>query len=179
MHTGDLIENPRTGQRLVVRQLGDRTSPLLLEAVDPPGCPRSPRHVHPNQEESFEVLSGQLSVDLNGTLRRLSPGESITIPRGVPHAAWNAGAEPMRMLWESRPGLRTAEFFDGLYGLARRKHTQSAAAHLAHTIRLMRDFAPEVHVTWPPLPIQSLLFQTLAGAERFIPSLRLSTTRTH
>ena len=43
-------------------------------------------HHHPNSDECFLVLEGELEIDLaDGQTFRLSPGEAFTIPAGVIH----------------------------------------------------------------------------------------------
>jgi hypothetical protein len=49
-----------------------------------------------------------------GTERSYGTGESFEVPAGTPHQM--TAEEPTRMRWEVRPALRTAEFFERLYG---------------------------------------------------------------
>ena len=44
-----------------------------------------PDHVHPRQEERFEVLSGKLGLRVEGVERVLGEGEAITAPAGSAH----------------------------------------------------------------------------------------------
>ena len=73
-----------------------------------------PEHLHPRQVERFEVLEGTMRTIIDGTERRYEPGEMFEVPAGTPHQM--AGEGPARMRWEVRPALRTAEFFERLYG---------------------------------------------------------------
>jgi quercetin dioxygenase-like cupin family protein len=50
---------------------------------------RTPLHVHPNTDETFFVVSGELTVFVGGELRNLGPGDFALIPRGTPHAQGN------------------------------------------------------------------------------------------
>jgi hypothetical protein len=51
---------------------------------------------------------------VDGEERTYGPGEAFDVPPGTPH---QMGAdEPTRMRWEVRPAMRTAEFFERLYG---------------------------------------------------------------
>ncbi|WP_162562473.1 cupin domain-containing protein [Salinigranum rubrum] len=76
-------------------------------------------HVHPEQDEDLEVVSGRLGVVVDGDRRVLSVGESVTIPKGTPHRFWNAGPDALHVVGEVRPALRTEEFMRVTYGLAR------------------------------------------------------------
>ena len=43
------------------------------------------RHSHPDTDEFFQVLAGELVIRLDDTEVRLGPGQSYVVPRGVPH----------------------------------------------------------------------------------------------
>lgn len=45
-----------------------------------------PNHYHKVKEESFQVLSGTLSLTLDGVTKDVKTGEVITVERGTPHA---------------------------------------------------------------------------------------------
>ncbi len=42
-------------------------------------------HKHDNEDEFFHVVSGRLTIDLEGRVVDLGPGQGFTIPRGVVH----------------------------------------------------------------------------------------------
>jgi mannose-6-phosphate isomerase-like protein (cupin superfamily) len=92
--------------------------PLTVEAEFAPGA-RSARHVHPHQEESYEVLSGVLDLLVDGRWRRLQPGESIRIPKGAVHAFCNSAKTTTRTLNTHDPGLRTQEYLERMEQLIR------------------------------------------------------------
>jgi quercetin dioxygenase-like cupin family protein len=92
---------------------------LVVEARWGASGSAPPGHFHPDQDEHFEVLEGQLSVRVDGEERTLEPGETIDIPRGTVHRMWNGGQVPARALWRTEPAGRTAEWFAALDGLQR------------------------------------------------------------
>jgi quercetin dioxygenase-like cupin family protein len=73
---------------------------LLVEA---PGY-RTPVHVHHLTDETFYVLSGRLTLHVNGAATVLGAGDYAFIPRGTPHAQGNTGTEPTRVLLIVSPG---------------------------------------------------------------------------
>jgi quercetin dioxygenase-like cupin family protein len=104
------------GHSLLLVKTADETGGELLEMEasysGEAGMP--PEHLHPNQAERFEVLEGTMRAIVDGEERVYEVGESFEVPPGTPH---QMGAEgPARMRWEVRPALRTAEFFERLYG---------------------------------------------------------------
>jgi mannose-6-phosphate isomerase-like protein (cupin superfamily) len=102
--------------RLRLIQTANETGGELLEMeasyTGEAGMP--PAHLHPNQAEHFEVLEGSMRAIVDGEERVYGAGESFDVPAGTPHQM--AAEGPTRMRWEVRPALRTAEFFERLYG---------------------------------------------------------------
>ena len=104
------------GHTLRLIQTGDETDGELLamEASYTGEAGMPPEHLHPQQAEHFEVLEGSMRAIVDGEERVYGAGEIIDVPVGTPH---QMGADqPTRMRWEVRPALRTAEFFERLYG---------------------------------------------------------------
>jgi quercetin dioxygenase-like cupin family protein len=87
---------------------------LEMEATYSGEAAMPPRHLHPNQAERFEILEGEMRAVIDGEEQRFGVGESFEVPVGIPHQM--AAQGPTRMRWEVRPALRTAEFFERLYG---------------------------------------------------------------
>jgi quercetin dioxygenase-like cupin family protein len=46
----------------------------------------TPLHLHPNEDETFYVLEGELLLHVDGEEHRLGPEGAAVVPRGVPHA---------------------------------------------------------------------------------------------
>ena len=53
-------------------------------------------HVHPNCEEVIYVLAGEVEHTLGEQSTRLSAGDLIVVPRGIPHRLTNVGATAVR-----------------------------------------------------------------------------------
>jgi quercetin dioxygenase-like cupin family protein len=110
-HAGQEIEAPN-GFRLRIEQLDKEM--LVMEASYGGDGSLPPEHFHPRQEERFEVIEGDIRAIVDGEERRYGPGDTFEVPAGSRH---QMGAEtPARLRWEVRPSLRTAEFFERLYG---------------------------------------------------------------
>lgn len=94
-----------------LRVITSTPSALVVDATWAHGPP--PRaHFHPEQPESFQLLEGALTVELDGSPPLLlRPGESLEVPARAVHRMWNAGSEPTRATWEITPRLRTEEMF--------------------------------------------------------------------
>ncbi len=163
------IHNPRTGQRMrFLRTSADTDGALLrIETVNPPTAVAEPMHIHPRQESRAEIVSGTLKFLVDGTERRLGPGEAITIGAGTPHNFVNDGDEDAVAIQEFRPALRTAEFFEALFELARRGELdEHGKPTLLRFAVLGPAFADEIRVLSPPWPVQRAAFALLAPIAR-------------
>ena len=77
-----------------------------------PGSPFPPAHFHPSQDEYFEIEVGAMVFVVDGEEKTVRAGESIDIPRGTSHKARNGSADdPAVVRWETRPALRSEEFY--------------------------------------------------------------------
>jgi quercetin dioxygenase-like cupin family protein len=92
---------------------------LEVEALYAPEGHAPPKHFHPDQDEHFEVLEGELRTRVDGTEQMLSAGETIDIPRGAVHQMWNPAGEPARVVWRTTPRLRTERWFRAIDRLHR------------------------------------------------------------
>jgi mannose-6-phosphate isomerase-like protein (cupin superfamily) len=88
----------------------------VLASYRPHGSP-PPAHLHPDQDESFEVLEGEMRALVDGEELRLAAGAEIDIRRGQVHQMWNPAEVEARVRWKTRPALRTEEWFRTLDSL--------------------------------------------------------------
>ncbi len=58
----------------------------------------APPHTHSREDEFSYVLEGTVGVKLGNQEFLVSRGSYIVKPRGIPHAFWNPGPEPARLL---------------------------------------------------------------------------------
>ena len=105
----------------------------IMELVTVPES-GSPYHIHHNEDESFQILSGTLTVYLDGRRIEAGPGSFVFIPRGLRHAFMNRGAEVVRSLVVLSPaGLEG--FFDTL-GSVEAPQDREGFGALAHQYNL-------------------------------------------
>lgn len=70
----------------------------------------TPLHVHPAQDEIFYVLEGSYVFQVGDETYQLSVGESIFLPRKVPHA-WTQVANKGKMMVILQPAGKLENFF--------------------------------------------------------------------
>ncbi|MCX5518664.1 cupin domain-containing protein [Kaistia defluvii] len=69
----------------------------LVEQIIPPGF-TSPWHVHHDEDESFFVMAGEITVYASGRARIVGAGQFAFGPRALPYGFRVTGAEPARLL---------------------------------------------------------------------------------
>jgi mannose-6-phosphate isomerase-like protein (cupin superfamily) len=120
IHAGDVIENPVTGERIVFHKSSRETNgeAVVFETFVQPDGFVAAAHVHPKQEERFEVVSGRLGLKMGGDEIVAGPGEGVTISAGTPHRFWNAGEDEVRFRCEVRPALQFEQLLETMFALA-------------------------------------------------------------
>ncbi|MDR0361002.1 MAG: cupin domain-containing protein [bacterium] len=122
---GPVIDNPQTGERMVIRRSTTDTGGSLFafELFLAPDGHVPGAHVHPFQEERFRVVRGHMRF-LHG-LRHVGagPGETVTVTPGTIHRFQNAGDEEAHVIVEVRPALRMEELLRTTADLAREGRT--------------------------------------------------------
>ena len=91
-------------------------SSFAFETLDPPGT-GVPPHVHPTQDEHIYILEGMFTLYLDGEWETAGPGDTVLMPKGLPHAYYNRGENIARGLFWVSPAGRLAELFDKLHDL--------------------------------------------------------------
>jgi mannose-6-phosphate isomerase-like protein (cupin superfamily) len=128
------------------------------EARYPPGSRQPPYHCHPRQEERFSILEGALLFHVDGADRTVRTGEQIDIPRGAFHWARNPHGQAALALWETRPALRTADFFQAMARATRGR----PRPRLVDAAAILSEYRDEFRLARPPALVQRILFPCLA-----------------
>ncbi len=168
---GSEIINPRTGQRMKFLKTGRDTNGELLriECFNSPSGVKEPEHIHPFQENRFEIISGSLKFCIAGQERSAEPGDFISIPPKIPHFFWNGSNQEAHYIQEFRPALHSEQFFETLFGLAREgKLNEQGTANLFQMSVIIPTFWNEIRVTKPPEIVQSLLFSILGPVAKLL-----------
>jgi quercetin dioxygenase-like cupin family protein len=167
---GTEIESPQTGERLIFLSTADSSKGQLFRAelIVKPGPYVVRAHIHPSQEESFVVLAGAYGYRIGERTGIAQPGETLVCPVGVSHSQWNAGDGMMRIYYEHRPALTSAEvFFETQFGLSRDgKLSPKGDINLLQGAVLLQEVDDFIRISTPPLAVQKTLFPVLAALGR-------------
>ena len=171
IRSGDIIENPVTGERLTFIKAAADTGGeyVLVEAELRPDAAVAAAHVHPFQSEAFEVLEGR--VEFTDGRRKIvdGPGETVTVEPGRRHRFANAGEGISRFRCEVRPALGFERFIQTMYGLAADGKTSKKGMPSPLRLAVIANaHFDDVRLPYVPAPLQKLALLAGAAAGRLL-----------
>lgn len=122
-----IVVGPVPVQFKVLPQDTDGDMAAFVSANNVPGF-GPPLHVHHSIDEFFCVLAGEFAFQVGADQTRLRPGDTILIPRNVPHAFDCVSAQPGKLLVTMQPANRMDDFFRQLALLLPTSGTPDPAA---------------------------------------------------
>lgn len=116
---GQILTNPKNGDTFeftaTARDTGG-THVSMLASVSRRGK-SLPDHFHTMQEETFEVISGELTILKDGEKYILGEGETMVLEKGIPHNHFNDSDEMVVYRQTVRPALDFEYLIENLVGL--------------------------------------------------------------
>jgi mannose-6-phosphate isomerase-like protein (cupin superfamily) len=151
--SSQVITNPLSGEQITIRATAADTGGRVLEweLLLAPGGKVPSTHAHPEQEECFTVLAGQMRFRVAGRRVIAGPGDTVRIPPGTVHHFANPGRVPARVAVRTAPALSMQGLLETAAALAQDQH--AAARRLPRLIDLalfMREFEREVRAPYLP-----------------------------
>ncbi|HEX5909440.1 MAG TPA: cupin domain-containing protein [Thermoleophilaceae bacterium] len=156
-YAGQTIENPVSGETIRFEQTAADTNGELLafEVELTPDGHVPGMHVHPEQEERFEVLAGTMKFRKGFKTVVAEAGDVVTVPAGTAHKFANAGDEPAVARVEVRPALQMERLFETAVALAEEgKTTKKGMPKPLELALFTREFKREVQGAFPPAFVQ-------------------------
>jgi quercetin dioxygenase-like cupin family protein len=163
-----VIENPVSGERIVIRQTGAQTGGELLawELFLAPGGRVPSSHAHPRQSERFTVVAGLMRFRVNGRRLTLRPGQSILVTPGQVHSFANPGEQTAHVMVETRPALGMADLLETAAAMAggtlRSARLLPSVPRPHELVLFMRDFESEVRAPYLPAALVRAVLRPLA-----------------
>jgi mannose-6-phosphate isomerase-like protein (cupin superfamily) len=140
----------------------------VQEARYPAHSPPAPVHRHPKQDERFVIVEGSLLFRIAGKDTLVRAGNALEIPRGTFHRAYNSEDVPTLVIWETRPALRTGEFFAAMGRASRGR----ARPRLIDAAAILNEYRDEFELPKSPRLVQRIVFRCLAPFGRRVLSSR-------
>jgi uncharacterized protein YndB with AHSA1/START domain/quercetin dioxygenase-like cupin family protein len=157
---GDVLELEPLGLRVQFLRTAQDTDGESLE-MEVTGRPRgflAQRHVHPDQVERIEVISGAMKVSMNGREHTLSAGQSIEVPAGTPHTQVPVGEGAGAVRIQVRPAGCTQAFMERLATLCGAgAFTRAGYPRPVAGAELVLDFSDAGHAAMPSVRVQRMI----------------------
>jgi mannose-6-phosphate isomerase-like protein (cupin superfamily) len=125
------MEELAIGPGTMLRVLAHDEQALELEATYAGGGSPPPAHLHPAQDERFEIIEGAMNALVAGQARTLAVGETLEIPRGTIHQMWNEQQPRAVVSWRTTPAGRTLDWFCELAAAVRGEGREDPSTLLA------------------------------------------------
>jgi quercetin dioxygenase-like cupin family protein len=168
--SGQVLENPITGERIIFRQTAQETGgkKLVIDHFLRPHTSTFPEHVQLNQEERFEILSGLAAYSLNRAHITARAGEVIIVPSGTPHGnPWNESDQEMSFRHETSPDYGSEVFFESIFSLAQDgKTNRNGEVNALQIIVIGGGLKSQTYLTAIPLIVQKVIIPILAAIGR-------------
>jgi mannose-6-phosphate isomerase-like protein (cupin superfamily) len=168
---GQVVVNTATGERVVFLALNRDTAGELLKADGylAPGAAARGMHIHPQQEERFEVLDGSLRFRIGREERIAKAGDVIVVPPGTPHLPSNIGEVEAHCLMEFRPALNTETFFENAFSMLSARGPRASFGMILEFSELLAHYRPEFRLAPPPLHLLTIMAAPLGRLAGYRP----------
>jgi quercetin dioxygenase-like cupin family protein len=167
-----MIANPITKERIEFGVSGADTGGRYCEAdlFVGPGGYAAAEHIHPRQEERFEIQRGVLRLKMKGRERLLRAGDRAVVPAGTRHVWANGGDEELHMVLRFTPALNTEEFFESYFGLAAagKTNAKGVVRNPLQLAVLMQEFSDFIVLVRPPRWVQKFTGAVLGPVGRLL-----------
>jgi len=169
LHAGDRFENPATKEsgRIITAAADTEGRYMQAETRLRPGGGVPLAHRHRECAERFEVVVGELTVELDGERRTLVAGEQISVPIGTAHRYFNRSDEDVVFHFEVWPAARFEAMVVTLFALAMEGKTDAKGAPSPLQMAVILDeFDDVLEPVGPPRWLQRLAIPALARIGR-------------
>lgn len=127
-----------------------------------------PNHFHVVQDETFEVVSGQLTILLGGQTKILSAGDKITLPKNIPHNHYNNENNAVTYIHTVTPALDFDFLIENLTGLAGDGKSKNGRYGLIQELVTLKYLDSKTYLTDIPIGVQKVLMNTIGPVGRLL-----------
>lgn len=173
--TALVLELRHTGERLTLRRVraANGIEEMLLAGSLPPQREGPPLHLHTQEEEYGEVLSGTLSATVGDKQLVLEAGASARFPKGCPHRWWNAGTQDVVFQGVVTPVVDLDRFLQAIFEVMNSAPAgRPSMFYMAHVLHRHRHSQKALIM---PLVLQPVLLPVIVFVGTLLGKYRGST----
>lgn len=167
-HKGQILVNSATGDNYEFLETsadthGERVS-ILTELKTKEQL--VPNHFHVLQDETFEIISGKLTIMLDRKYYTLSAGDKKTLPKNIAHNHYNNHDEPAKYIHSITPALDFEYLIENLVGLASDGKSKNGKYGLVQELVTLKYLDSKAFLADKPVAIQKILMEIIAPIGR-------------
>lgn len=129
---------------------------VYCEAVIQPFAPGPPVHIHTSFDEVFEIANGELSMWVDGEVKKIKPGQKLHVPKGVPHKPFNETADTIRFKGSVAFPEEFAFYLSQVYGLLDNDPNFGKSISTMFQMSLLNQAGFDSYLHKPPVPLQKV-----------------------
>lgn len=134
-----------------------------------PGGFKPVEHIHPDQDEIFEIIRGKFTYILDGKKNAAGPGDKVILPKGIKHTHYND--EPyvdLEMVQSIVPALDSENLVESILGLSRDGQLKNGEPKFLQVMVWLRHYKAKVYLAKVPAGMQKFLSFVLAPVGRLV-----------
>ncbi|HMP29921.1 MAG TPA: cupin domain-containing protein [Saprospiraceae bacterium] len=165
---GQIIINPTNNDsyEFIETALDTNGDQVKMKAIINSRGQLVPKHFHTLQDETFEVVSGKLTVIYNGQSQILSAGDKITLPKNIPHNHYNNEDTALTYIHTVTPALDFDYLIENLVGLAADGKSKNGKYGLIQELVSLKYLDSTSYLADIPLGVQKILMNIIAPIGR-------------
>lgn len=167
---GQILNNPATGDSFEFIETAADTNGdhVSVKATVKGKGKQVPDHIHVVQDETFEVLSGRLTVWVDGKTTTVEAGEKISLPRNQAHNHYNNDEAPVAYIHTVAPALDFEHLLENLVGLAADGKGKNGKFSLLQQLVTLKYLDSKTYLASAPIRVQKILMNTLGPLGRMM-----------
>ena len=96
-----------------------------------------PPHIHPDQDEYLYILEGRLDFMLDGRDEFATPGDTVRLPRGLPHGIFNKSQQTVKTLFWVSPSQKLYDLFWAIHNMKEQNPAEVVALSAQYNIHFL------------------------------------------
>lgn len=168
---GQILKNPQSGDSYEFLETAKETNGerVSIKVTLKTKGPLVPDHMHTIQDESFEVLSGKLTILSEGKTTIFSPGDKIAFPKNKPHNHYNDDDKVDTVFIQTlTPALDFEYLLETIVGLSTDGKMPNGKAGLIQELVILKYIDSKSFLINIPLGVQKLLMNIVAPIGRLL-----------
>ncbi len=167
---GQISANPINGDVYEFLETAGSTNGerVILKATIKSKGQLVPNHFHVLQDETFEVLSGQLTIFHKGQIKILSAGDKVSLPKNEAHNHFNNEDSPVEYIHTVEPALDFDYLIENLAGLAADGKGKNGKYGLVQELVTLKYLDSKSYLADIPVFVQNILMNTIAPIGRLM-----------